>query len=318
MLFDSQRKIYDCMGKLSSLLDEKATLIQGPVVLLDYPAHINVGDMLIWQGEQVFLGRNGIRIMGQYSFHNIGRRARSQLEKCGTICLQGGGNFGDLWGWHHELREEIIAAYPHKRIVIFPQSIHFEDEAALSRSCEILKQHKDLHIMVRDKKSLGLLQERGVANLILTPDMAHALWGQLSAPPPTHSEPRYLLRDDYEKGALPASLNETKAKPVDWQDLQKGMMKTVFDLGIRFIWRDMRYNNILPAASVWNMVAKMLIRRAVGLIAPYETVVTNRLHAVILSGMLKRQVVAYDNSYGKLSSYISIWLHDCPNIVFQS
>ncbi len=194
------------MKALSTRLDDQAKLLKGAVVLLDYPVHGNVGDLLIWRGEQAFLKRNNKTLLGQYSKENITHRTWQQLDACDTICLHGGGNFGDLWPVQQRFREEIIHRYPQKRLVVFPQSVHFKSQDALDRSCEILRQHNDLHILVRDKYSLNSLQEKGVQNVVLCPDMAHALWGGLSAPAPTTDAPLHLLRDDREQGFLPPSV----------------------------------------------------------------------------------------------------------------
>jgi pyruvyl transferase EpsO len=300
------------MSKLSSLLYIQSELFRSPVVLLEYPVHYNVGDLLIWKGEQTFLRRIGSKILGQYSKHNIGSRALDHIDQCRTICLQGGGNFGDLWPDHQKFREEIILAYPNKRIVIFPQSVHFQDQSSFTRASNLLKRHTDLHIMVREGNSFNQLQERGLTNLILCPDMAHALW-PITVPSPTLNEPLYLLREDKEQHYLPDSV-KTAGSRLDWTKLISEEMAIAFKIGQLINSKDKRCNNILPAYFVWNYVSQMLINRAVKLFIPYRTIISNRLHAVILSALMSRKVIAHDNSYGKISSYISQWLDDLPNI----
>ena len=50
------------------------------------------------------------------------------------VLLSGGGNFGDLWPFVHRHREWILQEITDRRIVQFPQSLHFRDDAALSAS----------------------------------------------------------------------------------------------------------------------------------------------------------------------------------------
>jgi FkbM family methyltransferase len=304
------------MNELSAELDVCAPLLEGKLVLLDYPVYGNVGDQLIWKGQKAFLARHNKKCIGQFSVFNTGRRAQGLLRECDTICMQGGGNFGDLWPPHHKFREQIIHAYPDKRIVIFPQTVHFESPFELEASCEILKQHPDLHIFLRDNHSLAILLERGVPNLKLCPDMAHALWGKITGPTARHSAPLYLLRRDKEKAYLPADIERQVS--IDWEDLLKGATDTFYRLGRRMIEIDggHKVDNRLPALPVWSAVSDLLIRHGTRLLAAYPTIVTNRLHAVMLATLLGRQVVAFDNSYGKISSYINCWLKDLSSINF--
>jgi pyruvyl transferase EpsO len=308
----SSRPLETRMADLSRQLDVCAPVLQGELVLLDYPVHGNVGDLLMWQGERAFLKRHGKRFLAQYSMSNTGRRASVMLDRCSTICIHGGGNFGDLWPWFQKFREGIIQRFPQKRIVMFPQSIHYADMNELDRACQILAAHPDLHIFLRDENSLAMLRARGIHNLALCPDMAHALWGVLSAPEPTLSDPLYVLRRDTEAGELPAEIATKGAGSVDWEDLLIGRMGLAYRLGVRINERDgwRRLNNRLPAYAVWNRVSDMLVDRAIDLVSPHQTIVTNRLHGVILATLLKRQAVAFDNSYGKVSSYVSLWLRD--------
>lgn len=61
------------------------------------------------------------------------------------------------------------------------------------------------------------------------------------------------------------------------------------------------------------------IRTGFKLIGAYDTVYTTRLHAALAGVLLGKNVVAFDNVYGKLSSYVNTWMKDSPSIrVFQN
>jgi pyruvyl transferase EpsO len=303
------------MQHLSASLNEHAALVEGNAVLLDYPVHGNVGDLLIWKGEQAFLKRNKKRLIGQYSIRNMGRGAAHDIAKCDTICLHGGGNFGDLWPVHQKFREDIIKKCPSKRIIVFPQSVFYADINALDRACAVLTRHPDLHILLRDRVSLQLLKERGLPNLRLCPDMAHALWGRWPPASPVDEQNwLYLLRRDKERGDLPPSFAGMEVSSNDWADLRQGRIEKWFRYGTKVINMNNRYGNALPACSAWNLVADALIERAMELLAAHGKIVTNRLHAVISAALIGRPVVAYDNSYGKVSAYVTCWLSDLGSI----
>lgn len=302
------------MEELSGKLDVIAPLLTGEIVFLDYPIYENVGDLLIWRGTEQFFKRHKAVVLGQYNIENIKKVALQRLEQCSTIVFQGGGNFGDLWPRHQKLREDIIQKYPQKCIVILPQSVHYGDARELDKSCEILKRHPDLHIFLRDENSLAILRDRGVPNLKLCPDMAHSLWGTLSAPHIQYSMPLYLMRKDKEEAPLPPHIEELRYSFVDWGNLLTGLTGFIYKTAKRIVHRDEKMNNALPAEQVWRAASGYLIGRAVGLFSPKAFIETNRLHAMILSALLKKEVRFYDNSYGKISSYYDLWLKDMPNI----
>jgi len=302
------------MTHLSSMLDMCADVINGDMVFLDYPLHGNIGDLLIWKGTEVFFKRHKKRILGQYSIHNTGTGAERLIDKCPTICCHGGGNLGDLWANHQKYREDIIKRYPNKRIVILPQSVHFDSLGALSEACTVFKGHPDLHIFLRDKKSYAILADKSVVNLRLCPDMAHALWGTISAQNPVISHPLYLMRRDKEKvGYIDA------ANPFDWEEIlhHPPLMRRALRINQKLHAMDMKAGNTLPARFAWNMAVNRMIAKAIRLFGAHQEIITDRLHAVILSALLQRKVTAYDNSYGKISSYIEAWMSNMANISFK-
>ena len=304
------------MDELSEKLDICLPVIQGNFVYLDYPVHWNVGDLLIWLGAKKFLKRNKKKPLSWHSIKNIGPRARANISKSDTIIFHGGGNLGDLWPEYQKLREKIIQEYPDKRIVIFPQSVHFDDPGKIAKTCAIFKSHPNLHIFLRDRHSFSILDEQKVPNLKLCPDMAHALWGELKSPSATTADPLYLLRRDKEVGGSLPELE--KVQPADWQDLLTGFTNRFYKLGLRIDEADGgKGRNLLPAASLWDAVSHHMVRKAVNLFAPHQTIVTNRLHGMILAALLKKKIVVYDNSYGKLSSYLDCWLSDMPDIILK-
>ena len=309
------KKMSAAMMKLSKALDVSLPLYKGKMVYLDYPVYTNVGDMLIWLGANEFFKRNGKKFIGRFSLLNMCESSMRCIEESDTICFQGGGNMGDLWVSHQHLRERIIEKFPHKRIIILPQSVHFEDVLKLDATCELYKKHPDLHIFLRDENSFSLLKDRGVPNLQLCPDMAHALWGVYSAGNvPKASGPLYLLRRDKEDSVLPPDINALRASAIDWDDIFTGFTLLTYKLGQKINKIDRRLRNMLPAFVIWERASDIITRRAISLFAPHDMIITNRLHAMILAALLEKKAIVYDNSYGKISSYADLWFKDVPGI----
>ena len=59
-----------------------------------------------------------------------------------------------------------------------------------------------------------------------------------------------------------------------------------------------------------------MIREGVKQISQYENIYSTRLHAAILSVLLEKQFVLFDNSYGKNSSFYETWLNDLDDVKF--
>jgi pyruvyl transferase EpsO len=74
---------------------------------IDIPVYDNIGDLLIMQGTMQFFKTHSLTPT------TISATAYFKHEWCkpgDVIVFQGGGNFGDLYGNIHAMREKIIAA----------------------------------------------------------------------------------------------------------------------------------------------------------------------------------------------------------------
>ena len=309
----------NAMDALSAKLDICAPLLKGRVIFIEYPVHGNVGDTLIWWGTEKFFERNKINITDRFSLR-LGWRAHKALSKCDTVCFQGGGNFGDLYTFGQRIRKEIAQRYPDKRIVILPQSVHFQNQENLVEDCKILRKHPDLHIFLRDKQSYAILEEQSLPNLYLCPDMAHALWGHIKPTQEPEKEKLFLLRRDKEKSFLPEDLKSMENTAFDWPDLLKDpLMFLLYQLGFQTDRIDGRIlGNMLPALAIWNLAANRMVTMSLKMFSKHRIIVSNRMHAMIFSTLLEKEAIIYDNSYRKLSTYAELWLSDVEGITFEN
>lgn len=139
-------------------------------VHLDNPYHGNIGDILIWEGERQFLSSIKYKCL-QSSSNSWCGKITSTPET--VILFHGGGNFGDLYRECQDFRLRVIEQFPNNRIIMFPQSIWYEDESLIAKDAAVMARHNDLTLCARDKWSYNFLKEHfGKNKILLVPDMA--------------------------------------------------------------------------------------------------------------------------------------------------
>jgi exopolysaccharide biosynthesis predicted pyruvyltransferase EpsI len=276
-----------------------------PFALVDFPAHANVGDSAIWMGEIAFFRRRGMSpaiVRMDHFDPAVIRRAIGD----GTVFIHGGGNFGDLWPTHQDMRDRLLHALPGNRIVQLPQSIHFESADRLARAAVAFAAHGNVVLLLRDEASLALAREKFHCESLLCPDMAFCLGPQARRGAPVQ-DLLVLARTDHE-AAAPSTRSAHPA--VDWLDEPKefvererrmALLTSPFALGLRAADQEAQ------RVRFWNRVASARVERGLSLLSTGRVVATDRLHAHILCTLLGIPHVVADNSYGKVFRFISAW-----------
>lgn len=274
---------------------------------VDYPLHGNVGDLLIMHGTLEFFRKNHLEPKISAPFCSYSPR---WVGKDTVVVFHGGGNLGDIYCYPQELRERVIAACPENRIIILPQTIHFRSEKAWAKCKEVFGLHRDLHVFVRDARSLELAREL-TPNAYLVPDMAHQL---------------YPMREGKAVGngvlGIQRVDGESTGKKLgadmltDWPLFLGRGKETAIRLLLYSAYGFYRLGLgrlTLPALErVWFSASRKIINDAVNLFCAHESVVSDRLHAHILACLLDMPNMIVDNSYGKNSSYIDCWTRSSP------
>jgi len=273
------------------------------ICYIDYPVYSNGGDLLIMKGTEAFFKENGIRVRARYSAFDFPDGL--SVPKDYILVLQGGGNFGDLYPVHQKLRERVVAGYPNNRVVILPQTIHYKDVREFDRTADILNRHKDVHLFVRDTLSLEMAKDKFKrCGVYLSPDMAHQLWPIRGGGEPARELLRFM-RTDIEKTAGQDGLTfEGAGDDLDWSTLYSRTEHR----SIRAIGKVLRISKgKLPVGVLWSKYSDRLVSKAVERFAQYRTVQTSRLHGHILSCLMDKPNVLYDNAYGKNGRYYRCW-----------
>lgn len=288
---------------------------------IDFPHHANVGDSAIWLGEMAYLKSRNCKVTHICDASNYNAQAMRAAVGHNIILITGGGNFGDLYPNHQNLRERVIREFPDNRIIQFPQSIHFADAGNLTRSQAILSQHKDFHFVVRDTVTLQLAQQNYKNPTYLCPDMALMLdLKQLRSQSKT-SDVVILSRVDEEKASHFSSKvgMQLNCVVMDWLDEPEPKHEWLYDWSHRHLgWGSSKVppfilNKLALVAA--NAMARQRLARGLGLLGQGKVVVTDRLHAIILSWLGGTPVFYVDNNYNKLSNFINTWLKDSPGLV---
>jgi len=300
----------ECMDSLKEKHKDIAKLIGNQkTAYIDIPTHFNVGDLLIYKGTDKFFSDYNINIVYEAGTLAIDFK---KLEEADVILFHGGGNFGDLYPLHQKLREKVIKDFSHKRIICLPQSIHYDSQDALIKSSVLFKSHPDFHFFVRDDKSFEIANQFS-NNVYKMPDMAHSLHplvDQLEVGPSNIVPPKILnlIRVDKESNGGNKSLNKVG---FDWVNII-----TPTDYFIQTMYFKMiKLKYLRPRAhKMWSKLSDAIIFRSIQYFSSHTLVHTDRLHGLILSCLLGKEIFLKDNSYGKNTNYYKAWLFEYPYI----
>lgn len=301
--------------ELKKIIQDRLTpLINNDYYLIDVPFYHNIGDLLIWKGESEFLKELPYKCLGissMISFEN------SMIKNENTIILlQGGGNFGDLWRGFQDFRLRIIKQFPNNKIVIFPQTVYYQNEEIMKSDARIMGEHKNLTICARDNFSFDLLKKHFRNDIISVPDMAFFISQNYIDKLRSKEQNKclYIKRTDRENKTDIVNIDSLYPVEVsDWPTMQK---RDIVQIGLRIV-RLFKYNK-LTNWYLSKIYKKYLIKEGIKFISSYKEIYTTRLHVAILSVLLNKGFHFFDNSYGKNKCFYDTWLSDIEEIIFHS
>lgn len=278
--------------------------------LLDFPHHKNIGDSAIWLGEIAILQRLFAKGPDYVSHLGLSVDEPARYLKDGILYLHGGGNFGDIWPAHQLYRENILARYPHHRIVQLPQSLHYSDPKAIERTQYAIDKHPDFHFMVRDHESLDFATRHFNCPTLLVPDCAFGIDMTQFTPNPRPQGIKCLFRSDKERRP------DAEAGNALFADMQVEDWLGMEDIGHRRnIMRILKRIPDLPGKQrlmglrswAFNRMATNIVTIGFQQLDAAEVIVTDRLHGHIMSTLLGKPHVVIDNFYGKITNFIRAW-----------
>lgn len=277
--------------------------------LLDFPNHGNLGDSAIYVGEAEYLRRRALQPAYVACHDNFSTDHMDKLIGGGPIFIHGGGNFGDLWPWHQEHREEVMARYPGRPVIQFPQTIFYETQESIDRTARIIEKHGAFTLLVRDQRSFEQARKSFQCDVRLCPDMAFQIDCHRQIRP--HNELLLHLREDqeaadeYDTKALTQQPSVVRA---DWPVEHRSFTMGHNVMSLPSILSALAVRGPFAARSVQRAErAYARFMRAVNLLQESRFVITDRMHGHILCTLLNIPHCVIDNSYGKTSGFMEAW-----------
>lgn len=309
------------------IVDVLGSKIEGDVIIVDAPYYKNIGDVLIWEGEIQFLHEKGCNLLGSYSSHTF---LFPDIDSKTTILFNGGGNLGDIYPEHMVFLKKIINKYPNNKIIVFPQTVHYNNKKSLEKDMQELSLHKNMFFCTRDVVSRNnVMQFLGENRVACLPDMAFCI--DLtpyipSQPDKSNGDMLYIHRTDCEvsTGELPTIPNNAGTiYTADWPTFtsyfgKSYIFNTVLDRMYRFIPFSDKWLGSLWDTYAMNVFRVNMIKEGINFIKNYDIVQSERLHGAILAILLGKKVIIVDNSYGKNSSFYNTWLKEFDQISLLS
>lgn len=270
------------------------------IILFNSPDYTNLGDHAIALAEKqlfekLFPDKDFIEIScEQYIKENM--LLQNVIREDDVLVINGGGYLGSLWLWLEDITKNIIQTYRKNKILIFPQTMFFDEsnlgETEKKSLASVCNEHKDLTMMFRDvasfERATGLFQES--VKKLLIPDIVMSMEYEKKK---ERSGALFMLRDDKE------SLG------INGEALQK-----------YFVNRDMEVKRFstISDSEVYLDNRKECLDKLLDTIAGANVVVTDRLHAMIFCAITGTPCVAFDNVSGKVSEAYQ-WLKELEYIV---
>lgn len=293
-------------------------LIDNDYVILDLPYHANIGDILIWEGEKTFLKTLPYKCLSHSSC-----RWKGSINSNTVILLHGGGNFGDLYRKYQDFRLEIIKNYPNNKIIMFPQSVCYQDPTYITHDSEIISKHNNLYLCARDTPSYEFMKKHFPCNnILLVPDMAFCISDDFLTRYNSTGNQRKLFLSRLDKESNASLDNVLKDFEIrDWpscERLDPVVAITLAIENIRELCSNVSVLNIFLSSFSDFFADKCLrpymVNKGLRFVEQYDDIVTTRLHTLIVSVLLNKKVRYVDNISGKLSAYVESWLSNCDNV----
>lgn len=321
----------DIRDRLDALL-EPLLPAGTPVAVIGFPNYDNVGDSAIWCGTMAWLDAHDVPVVyhaDEWAYHP--RALARALPPDGIVVFQGGGNFGDLYPWHQDLRLRVMTDHPDRDYVQLPQTIEFRDPRAAATTARTIAGVRSFSMLCREHGSIDVARESLGVRATLAPDMAFALCNRFrdahrNAVSATASL-LWLARSDDEALSGRAVPGDDDVLVTDWPDLDGTFGVTgLADERLRQAVR--RTSQVsawsLPGAliaqphltEVYRRLATRTVAAGVRLLCTADVAVTDRLHGHILASLIGMPHVIMETGYGKVRACYDEFTSGLPGIRF--
>ncbi|OII73040.1 galactosyltransferase [Cryptosporidium ubiquitum] len=332
--------------KLKSYYKQVFTGIK-EVLFVGFPDHPNRGDSAIFTGALILLEYLKIKIvkvvhlLNEYNANEIFDSFNAKTQERAVI-FHGGGNFGDLYSHHHELRHIVLNDFVNYKVVMFPQTVFFKNQTNKVTTIQNFANHKgELFLAARDNRSFEILTEMfkdvNHIRVELLPDMAFLIGDQRKKRGIPSLDILIHARADNEAPDILFNNNSVKMNNIKLESIKKVIkegnelenveknqnsdknnivikrQKWVDYLTILiddWLDSDANYNNLINSDYIEKSVSRTLDGMA--FLSRANIVITNRLHGHILLTLLGISHIVMGDSFGKLMGFRETWTINCP------
>lgn len=274
------------------------------IILINTPEHTNIGDHLIALGEYAFFHKylsnyEVLEITGK-KYNEKREYVKQQISHKDIIIITGGGFLGSLWQSGENVLD-IIENFPDNRIIIFPQSMYFEEDetgrAIKKKTQRLFWAHRALFVCFREKKSFDLAAAlfMGKVRQFLVPDMALILDKSV---------------DKKERNGVLLCLRNDKESILSDVDKQK----------IKMILKEKNYyieESVMHWHSEFDYKKRAeYVEKKIDELKSYSLVVTDTLHCMIICFISQIPCIALNNLTRKVEGVYEYCLKEIPYIHF--
>ncbi|CAB52171.1 Pyruvyl transferase Pvg1 [Schizosaccharomyces pombe] len=281
------------------------------VALIGFPDHPNKGDSAIYVAEKKLLDALNIEVVyitaqeADYSASELKSIISDIPRDEFALAFHGGGNFGDLYPDHQHLRELVVRDFPSFTTISFPQSVWYNEQQLLEQASILYAENPNITLVTRDRQSYGFAVDAfGKHNeVLLTPDIVFFM-GPIpeirEATPITH-DVLILARLDHEGGQQHGA--------EDYYRDTLNAANLTYSVEDWLLWDPPVAQN--PDSS-FDDRGQARYEAGAEFLASARVVITDRLHAHILSTLMGIPHIVVENSQmGKITNYHNTWLHGC-------
>lgn len=269
------------------------------IFVVTMPEYGNIGDHLIGHSEMEYLKKRFIN----YKIYGITDSdyikyigwIRKNIKKNDIICFIGGGNFGYIYLTSEYYRRYTISNCKKCKLILFPQSSVWrtdgKDKYQLAISRKVYGKHKQLYLIAREKNTYDFMLHNFNNNKVyLAPDIV--LTQNIGTENKRFAENKTVIlcfRDDIEKS------------------LNKDILEEIYKY-----FKGKKYNIIKFDTETHKKIDSELsdkyTKEAIDVFSSADYVVTDRLHGMIISNIVGRPCLAFDNSTKKISGVYDLWI----------
>ena len=280
--------------RMKQLLDIRNSTKSKVVFLIGTQEYGNLGDHAITIAEIKLINNtsDNIKVLeitaGHFRFDY--NRVIELVRKDDIITITGGGFIGDLWMIEEEMIRSILSFFPNNKIIIFPQTIFFQDNKELELTRKIYQNHKHLFVCLRERTSYDFCKNNLLGgefkNCYLVPDIVMYL-NEIK----NNNRNGILLCLRKDREAILTPNDKEMIKETAYKKNQTiSFTDTVLEK-----WQNIKTRN--------HAVSEKLNE-----FGSAELVITDRLHGMLFSVITGTPCIALNNLSGKVKGTYDEWL----------